>query len=134
MTSTFNWFPIVALLSLIVAACTSGSPQVPVSHENLIALCDEFQIELDPAIAPGRRLQARTPTAPRDGSREGTACVEVTIDTEGKIVDPEVLYTTSPQFARHFLAALKGWRYEPATLDGQPVEMRTVVSATYTID
>ncbi len=128
-----NWLRL--LLACLVAACASdGTSPVRMAHKTLGSRCDAYQPEPDPEVTPWRRLQGRNPAAPRDGSKAGVACAEVTIDIEGSVVDPQIVYTTHRVFARRFLEALRQWRYEPATRDGEPTEVRIVLSATFTIE
>ena len=61
---------------------------------------------------PGERLQRGT---------EGAATVEFTITPSGYLDDFRVIETTHPAFAGYLLLKLKGWRFEPARLNGQPV-------------
>jgi hypothetical protein len=44
-----------------------------------------------------------------------------------------VVSTNSETFARNFLAALSHWRYEPILVDGEAIEVRTVVFASYSV-
>lgn len=122
------------LLAAIAGACASGgSSEVPAVQQALGGRCEAFRLELDPAIAPGRRLHTPGPSAPRNGAPEGVACAQVTLDVEGNIIDPEIVYTTSREFANNFLKALSNWRYEPATLNGVPTEVRMNLTATYSV-
>lgn len=128
-------FRIAALLGVVVGACASDgmSPGVPPAQQTLMDRCEAFQPERDPTVKLGRKLEAPNPSAPRNGSRQGVACAEVTVTTAGEVVDPKIVYTTDAEFARRFVRALERWRYEPATRDSEPVEVRIVLSATFTV-
>jgi len=130
-------FSVVALLGGFSGACAGAHsverPAVPATQLALHGECEAFQIEADPDVTAGKRLSAPQPSAPRSGAAEGVACAHVTINTEGKVVEAEVVYSTSQEFGRNFKRALARWRYEPATRDGAPVEVRAMMSATYSV-
>lgn len=125
----------LTLLGGLTWACagahTAERPVVPATQLALHSRCDAFRIEADPDVTPGKRLSSPQPSAPRSGPPEGVACAHVTINTDGKVVEPEIVHTTSREFGLSFASALARWRYEPATRDGVPVEVRAMMSATY---
>ncbi len=49
---------------------------------------------------------------------EGTVIVEITIDDKGNVVDMKVLKPSGLGVDDRVLAALRNWRFRPATLDG----------------
>lgn len=63
----------------------------------------------------------------------GVVAVRCIIDKNGRIRDAQVLSTTMPPFADETLKALKGWRYQPATLHGQPVDCYLDLTVKFTI-
>jgi protein TonB len=56
---------------------------------------------------------------PRD--LKGDVIVEVTIDAQGNVVETRVLQAIGYGIDEKIVAALRQWRYQPATLDGVPV-------------
>jgi TonB family protein len=74
-------------------------------------------------VEPPRRLHSPPPEMPRRGPTSGYACVQATIDADGRVVDPRILGTNSPEYAANAVRALSGWRFAPATLDGAPVSV-----------
>lgn len=46
------------------------------------------------------------------------------VDTQGRARDVLSTVTDPPSFARHTNAAIKEWRFRPASRDGRPVEAR----------
>lgn len=90
-----------------------------------------FELEtamLEPAIEgwedarPQRRMP---PEYPRDASRaglEGVALIRFTVSEAGRVVDPEVVLSIpAREFGEVGLRAMQRWRYEPATINGEPV-------------
>ena len=53
--------------------------------------------------------------------------LEVLIDERGLVVGVSMRVPVSPRYDRAAVDAARGWRYQPATLDGVPVRYRKVV-------
>lgn len=63
------------------------------------------------------------PSLARRKGLEGHALVEVLVLADGACADPRLLEVAgSPLFGEVSLETIRGWRYRPATLGGQPVE------------
>ena len=89
---------------------------------------------LDPAVSPPVAIARPAPPYPelaRRLRREGAVMLEAIIDASGKVVDARVL--TDPGFgvSEAALAAVRTWRYQPATLDGRPVSVYLTVTVTF---
>jgi TonB family protein len=56
---------------------------------------------------------------PRD--LKGDVIVEVTIDAQGNVVETRIVQAIGHGIDEKIVAALRQWRYQPATLDGVPV-------------
>jgi TonB family protein len=56
---------------------------------------------------------------PRD--LKGDVIVEVTIDAQGNVVETRLVQAIGHGIDEKIVAALRQWRYQPATLDGVPV-------------
>ena len=59
------------------------------------------------------------------------ACVTVTVDESGRIVDARVVETDHPPFGEHLLEQAVRATWRPATLDGVPMAFTSVVSGSY---
>jgi TonB family protein len=115
----------LVLLSICLAACaTTGAPAEP------IAKCARLT-PFPEGVERPRSLHAPQPSPPRVGSISGYACVEVTIDTEGRVLDPQLLGTNNPEFAANLVRVVGDWRFEPATRDGTPVAVRYNLLSEY---
>jgi protein TonB len=89
---------------------------------------------LDPALRPPIAVVRSAPAYPelaRKLRREGVVVLEAVIDKSGGVVDARVL--TDPGFglSQAALAAVRTWRYQPATLDGRPVSVYLTVTVTF---
>jgi TonB family protein len=56
---------------------------------------------------------------PRD--LQGDVVIEVTIDSQGNVVETRILQAIGHGIDEKIMATLRQWRYQPATLDGVPV-------------
>lgn len=52
---------------------------------------------------------------------EGNVIVEVTIDIQGNVVETKVLKGLGYGIEEKVIAALRGWRFRPAMMDGRPI-------------
>jgi TonB family protein len=81
----------------------------------------------------GRRISGKPTTYPRlakTQKTEGLVMIRAKITKTGDIADLEVI--SGPKELRAgALETVKTWKYEPYRLNGQPVEMSTVVSVIY---
>lgn len=121
------------LLALSLVACatgTSSGPEQPLSMRQSPDACPEGD-GLPPDARPPQMIQAPQPPTPRTGPLEGYACLEVTIDIEGRVSDPEILATNNGDFGEALVRIAPTWRFEPASRDGEPVEVRYVVFSGY---
>jgi TonB family protein len=60
-----------------------------------------------------------------DRITSGQAWVMITVDAGGKLSDALVTRYTHEAFPAEALRVLRQWRYEPATVNGEPVAVRT---------
>jgi TonB family protein len=83
-----------------------------------------------------KKAKPAYPTAARASGIEGWVVMAVAIDTNGKIRDSEVVYSSTPDigFEKYSLDAVKRTKYQPTVADGEPVEVCTWVSINYLLD
>ena len=59
------------------------------------------------------------------------ACLEVQVETNGSVTFLRTVSTTNAAFADLFRQAVIQWRYQPATLHGEPIPVVLTVSAGF---
>lgn len=127
--------PLGAILFFSVGCSSSApaSPNVPGSPDSILhPNCAEHQIQPPDGVVPGKNLHRVMPKPPiSEPVRSGYACIQATINTSGRVTDAVVVEASNQRFARAFLEALAQWRFEPATRNGAPVELRTSLSASF---
>jgi protein TonB len=62
---------------------------------------------------------------------EGTVIIRAVISTGGTVMNPQVVNTVDPRLAKLALDAVGNWVYQPALLNGEPVETQTTISVDY---
>jgi protein TonB len=77
------------------------------------------------------RPAPRYPEVARKARIEGTVLVEAIIDQVGSVVDARVLNDIGMGCGQAALDAIRGWRYEPATLNGRPVSVYLEVRVSF---
>lgn len=118
---------------VFVAACASAPPMVippdvPAEYL-LLPRADDAS-----GIQPPKILRRVEPVAPREfigSGRRVVASVGAAISESGTV---EAVWRESgdPVWARSIAAALRQWRFAPATKDGHPVAIRFSLTATFT--
>jgi protein TonB len=64
---------------------------------------------------------------------EGTVRVKVVIETDGS-VQPLGVESGHPLLAPAAIEAVRQWKYRPTMVQGEPVEVTTVVDVTFALD
>jgi TonB family protein len=87
-----------------------------------------------PRVTPAelrRRVQPVYPAAARAANIQGTVVLEVTIGRDGGVRQTRQV-SGHPMLLQAALDAVRRWQYEPATLNGQPVESTARVTIHFT--
>jgi TonB family protein len=73
------------------------------------------------------------PTA-RAAGIQGDVLIQATIGRDGSVMNPTVINRgVDPELAQAALQAVTQWRYKPALLNGQPVEILTEISVSFSL-
>ncbi len=80
-----------------------------------------------------KKVVPEYPQAARQRHIEGSVGVDVRIGTDGVTRIGKTVSSPNPDLERSTLAAIRGWRYQPATCEGQPVEVETVLIVNYSL-
>lgn len=126
----------LVFLPLCLAACATADVGATTTAEDMsqmIAEC-EAATPLPEGVEPPRLLRSPQPDSPMVGPQRGYVCFAVTVDTEGRVSDATMIRTSSAEFARAAARKLANWRFEPATRDGAPVEIRYPIAVDYVRD
>jgi len=72
------------------------------------------------------------PALARQARIQGSVVLHAIIDKEGKVVELQVV-SGHPLLVQSALDAVKQWRYKPTQLNGDPVEVDTTITVTFTM-
>ncbi|PYX05267.1 MAG: hypothetical protein DMG85_15750 [Acidobacteria bacterium] len=79
---------------------------------------------------------ARSPQYPEEERRshvEGTVAVYTWIGVDGKPRDFRIVSGVTPGLNAASIDGVQQWRYDPATCNGTPVEVETVLTVNYSL-
>ena len=62
---------------------------------------------------------------------EGTVVLSAVISKDGTVLSPAVRNTVDPRFAAAAIEAVRQWVYQPALLNGEPVETVTTITLDF---
>jgi TonB family protein len=80
-----------------------------------------------------RKVAPQYPETARRNRVEGSVGIDVRIGLDGVPTINTVVASPSSDLAKSSIEAIKDWRYEPATCDGKPVEVETVLTVNYVL-
>jgi len=118
---------LAAMLAASLAGCASA-PSAS-SAANPEARCRSYAMSNPPDVQPAQRLSGDQPSMADFAGQTGSVCVRVTVTPSGSVIDPVVVQTDNDVFAKAFVHALNGWKYEPATRGSAKVPYHTAIFA-----
>jgi protein TonB len=80
-----------------------------------------------------KKVQPDYPDVAKTARAQGVVLLAAVITKEGRIKDLEVLATPSPLLTAPALDAVKRWEYSPYLLNGEPVEVETIVNVSFAL-
>ena len=79
-----------------------------------------------------RRVMPVYPSLAKAAGIEGTVVLQAAISKSGTIENLRVI-SGSAMLQQAAMAAVKGWRYKPFLLNGEPVEVETTVNVVFSL-
>jgi protein TonB len=64
---------------------------------------------------------------------EGIVIVQLVLDKNGRVTDAKALKSLPMGLTEATLETVRGWQYEPATLNGKPVEVYMSITVTFSL-
>lgn len=86
-------------------------------------------------VAP-RRIHAPDPHYPEEARHarvQGVVILQTIIDTAGEVTDVRVLKGLPSGLTESAVEAVSSWRFEPATLEGEPVPVYYLVTVSFSV-
>lgn len=69
----------------------------------------------------------------RKARLEGTTVLQVIVGADGKVYNPKVLKSLSPDLDAEAMIAMKQWKFQPSTLHGQPVAVIMKIEVAFSL-
>lgn len=94
-----------------------------------------FQEPNKRSMVPAKLLKKVPPEYPaeaRENRIEGTVKLQVVVQKDGSVTVQNVV-EGDPILSPAAVEAVRQWRYEPALLDGKPIDMETTIEVTFTL-
>jgi TonB family protein len=95
-----------------------------------VAIAWTARAALAAEVVPPRRLDAARVAYPASGKGDATVVLAVVIDAVGAVTDVTVREGEAP-FVAAAVAAVKAWRFAPATRDDAPIPSRILTTVTF---
>jgi TonB family protein len=95
------------------------------------------RIPIGGSVQPARLLRQARPVYPQELKDQGiaaTVTIKAIISKTGDILNPVVVNTVDPAFAKAALDAVKQWQYTPTLLNGEPVEVVTTIDVLFELE
>jgi TonB family protein len=80
-----------------------------------------------------RPVQPEYPSALRDAGVEGQVDVVFEVDRRGSVRDASIQYATHKEFGEAVKLVVQRWRFDPATENGRPVDLRVRMPVVFVI-
>jgi protein TonB len=93
------------------------------------------KVRIPPQMAEGNLVHDVAPQYPPEAGRariEGTVVLMALIGRDGSVQDVHV-QSGLPVLAQAAIEAVKQWRYKPYLLNGEPVEVDTQITVTFSL-
>jgi TonB family protein len=97
---------------------------------------EPVRFEPDGEVTEPRPIHKVNPKYPEEARKNritGVVVCETVITSEGRISDVKIVRTADEVFNQPTIDALTQWEFEPATLDGQPVDVYYVLTIKYSL-
>jgi TonB family protein len=94
------------------------------------------QAEQPITIKPGVNVRAprlvytRNPTMPENGLK-GIVIIECVVGTDGRVHEPKLKRSLSPQNDASALEVIREWKFEPGRKDGKPVPVKLSIGVSF---
>ena len=89
---------------------------------------------LDSRPVPVKTPPPDYPVSLRREGVEGTVAIKVTIDEDGNVAECVVSKSSNAEFEKPALAAVRTWKFKPATKDGAAVKAAIIIPIRFSAE
>ena len=111
----------------VAGGSTGADPSAPLAPQ---------RIRISGNVQAAKLLHRVVPSYPKeakDARIQGTVRLQAVIGKAGEVLGLTLFMSPSPELARSAMEAVGQWKYQPTLLNGDPVEIQTVVDVNYTL-
>ena len=127
--------PLTPVVLKKVTIVREGQPMPPLPGTTVPQADQPRIVPISAGVAVGMLVSKTLPVYPIDAKKagvSGTVVLAATIDTDGTVKELHVV--SGPDLLQQAaLDAVREWRYRPYLLNGQPVEVHTIVNVIFTL-
>jgi TonB family protein len=119
--------------ALVEAVSQSASPTAPEVPRPVVSIVPQEPARVGGKSQELRRISAPTPVFPAFAKEQhvsGAVTLEATVDRQGAVTQVNAL-RGHPYLVRAAKDAVLKWRYQPATLNGQPIEAKVTITINF---
>jgi TonB family protein len=135
-------FALSATCGLVLVATTASALALrvnPILTATPGAQQNGSQPQISASIMAAHSLLRRMPVYPAEAKLnkdiiDGSVVLDAIIGKDGKVQSLRVLKSLRPDYDASALDAVKDWVYKPYLLNGEPTEVETTITVTYSID
>jgi periplasmic protein TonB len=113
------------------AVANAGAPQASEPAGGAALPADAGGDITRPDVIESSRILPDYPEAAQRAGREGVVVIKAIIDEEGRVTHPEVLRSLDPILDDAALAAVRRWKFRPATRFGKPVRVNYILTVDF---
>jgi TonB family protein len=95
------------------------------------------RIRVGGMVSAAKLLRQTRPVYPpelQQAGVEGTVMLRAIISKDGAVLSAQVINSVDPRFAKAALDAVSQWQYQPALLNGEPIEILTSIDVQFQLD
>ena len=126
---------ILVVGTMAVTSCaSSANQQSPTPKFQLPAGCRAQPENTDPDVTPPRISHRVEPKISRSDPSPAYACLEAVVQVDGTLADVKVVKASGTAMTAEALAAVREWRYSPATRHGVAIAYPINIAMTMRMD
>jgi len=127
--------PLTPVVLQKVTILVDGKPLPPVPDAPSAPIEQPKRVNISAGVAAGMIISKTSPVYPDDAKKAGVSGrveLEAIIGRDGMVQNLKVV--SGPDLLQQAaLDAVKTWRYRPYLLNGEPVEVRTIINVVFTL-
>ena len=136
-TAVATAFPLVKSVAMVSMSAGVGEAASSAAAEDQESDRAPFRFVPEGDVTEPKATRKVNPTYPEEARKEGLTGVvvcETVITASGDVADIKILRTADEVFNQPTIDAIKQWKFDPATLDGEPVDVIYILTVKYNLE